>query len=616
MRLRRRDRPLQIRQTEVGGLPAFWTEAPAPFAVFLVFRVGRADETLATGGITHLVEHLAMPTETPHVEVNATVTPIETFFWAVGNRERAVTAMNGIATRLAERDLARLETERRILLTEAASAGMDAVRSAATLRFGAARHGLVGYDELGLHRVAADEVAAWWGERFTAGNAALYMTARPPRELSIRLPAGTRMPAPEPVPIDYLQTPALYPYGVPGGVSVAMLVERTVETTAALSVAEQRLRRRLRFELGVTYGVSASYEPLSGRKAHAVLWADCLDERAADVRDEAIALLRELAETGPTEEEQSEGTALVRQDTADPLQAVSFLHHHALQELLGEELESPADLLRQREAVTAQGAADALAAALDTMIVTVPEGTRGKARGVEPYPVTSPRAVSGRGYRLRGVHVKREYRRPRLVCGDEGVSLVTAEGPPLTVVFDECVALQRWAEGQRGLWGRDGFYLFVDPERWRGGREAVRHIDDHVPAELVVPMDRELEAQSEQAEGVLAEKVKRRWWTSDERRALAGHLLEGETVQTAAEASRGWKAGLLVATSSRLLFLYFEDIALDLPRAEIDSVSARPARLLRENKLIVSADGVEHTFSDIRPKERLDELSQALKAGY
>jgi hypothetical protein len=53
----------EVRRSEVGGVPVFWADAPRPYEVQLLFRMGRADETLATSGITHLVEHLAMVEE-------------------------------------------------------------------------------------------------------------------------------------------------------------------------------------------------------------------------------------------------------------------------------------------------------------------------------------------------------------------------------------------------------------------------------------------------------------------------------------------------------------------------------------------------------------------------
>src|ERR1700745_2959007 len=46
--------------TEVDGVPLFWADAPGRGAAGLLFRVGRADESLAGAGVTHLVQELVL----------------------------------------------------------------------------------------------------------------------------------------------------------------------------------------------------------------------------------------------------------------------------------------------------------------------------------------------------------------------------------------------------------------------------------------------------------------------------------------------------------------------------------------------------------------------------
>jgi len=53
-----------LSRTEIDGLPVYWSTAPIPVNkpvhAALVFRHGQADETLATSGRAHLIEHLAL----------------------------------------------------------------------------------------------------------------------------------------------------------------------------------------------------------------------------------------------------------------------------------------------------------------------------------------------------------------------------------------------------------------------------------------------------------------------------------------------------------------------------------------------------------------------------
>ncbi len=78
MRLGLRDgaggREVAVQKTEVDGVPTVWAPSEGELTAGLVFRVGRADETWARSGITHLVEHLALhASERPYVSQNGIV---------------------------------------------------------------------------------------------------------------------------------------------------------------------------------------------------------------------------------------------------------------------------------------------------------------------------------------------------------------------------------------------------------------------------------------------------------------------------------------------------------------------------------------------------------------
>ena len=115
------DQLLEVHRTEVAGVPVFVGQGPGPFVAGLVFRVGRADERAPRGGITHLVEHLALPAgRRQGVEFNGSVSSSTTSFWAAGERDAARDLLRD-TTRSVRELPARLETERAILLTEASA---------------------------------------------------------------------------------------------------------------------------------------------------------------------------------------------------------------------------------------------------------------------------------------------------------------------------------------------------------------------------------------------------------------------------------------------------------------------------------------------------------------
>src|SRR6267378_8182433 len=71
--------------TGVGGLPLYTVDAPGPRRAVLAFRVGRADETLAWAGLTHLVEHLALlPFKEQPFTYGGQVEGARTLFYAQG----------------------------------------------------------------------------------------------------------------------------------------------------------------------------------------------------------------------------------------------------------------------------------------------------------------------------------------------------------------------------------------------------------------------------------------------------------------------------------------------------------------------------------------------------
>jgi zinc protease len=614
MPFRRRSRFVRIERTELDGMPVFWTDAQVPFVASIIFRTGRADETLPTAGISHLIEHLVFPArQVTGIEMNGTVTATETMFWAAGPRQRALEAFSEILRGLAELPLERLETERRILQTEAASISGDPVKSAAALRFGVRGHGLPAYEELGLYAVGRDAVEEWWRERFTAENAAIWMAGKPPPSLEVPLLRGERKPMPELTPIADIALPAHNTGGPSGGLSAALLAERSFSISTVLTIAEHRVRQRLRFEQGLTYGTYAAYEPLTEQRAHAVVFADCLDEHAVTARDTLLGALRELASDGPTADELRDDLAGFEAALSEPSEAPGFLYGRALEELIPGQVHTPEELAEGRAAVTEASAAKALAEALGTLILTTPEGAGGTLDDLEPYPTTSAHRVAGKSHRAHGLHVSRMMRKVRLVAGTEGISLISADGEALTVRFAECVAVKRWPGGMRALWSEDGFYIEVSAAHWRNGDEIVRLIDESVPPSRIVPLERELEERAASVEAAGGERVKRNWWTSNEFDELPSVLAEGERVAFVAKASSGWRAGVAAVTDRRVLFLYFDSVLVDVPLEAITDTAASEGSFLKDNSVTITTDDETYELTSIRPKELLPELLQAIK---
>jgi hypothetical protein len=119
----------EVRSGEIDGVRVRWASSGSvdgPFRACLLFRVGRADETLATGGITHLIEHLALfGVGRPCYGFNGCVEPGRTSFVVSGDEAEVSDHLAAVTTALGRLPFERLATEVRVLRTEAAGRGRE-----------------------------------------------------------------------------------------------------------------------------------------------------------------------------------------------------------------------------------------------------------------------------------------------------------------------------------------------------------------------------------------------------------------------------------------------------------------------------------------------------------
>src|SRR5687768_17095636 len=106
-------------QTSVDGVPVFYAEGPPPLTAGLVFGVGRRDETFVQGGVTHLVEHLAMrAVGRTAIESNASVDLTSTEFLASGSPDRVAAFLRAVCRALADLPTDQLAVEADVLRAE------------------------------------------------------------------------------------------------------------------------------------------------------------------------------------------------------------------------------------------------------------------------------------------------------------------------------------------------------------------------------------------------------------------------------------------------------------------------------------------------------------------
>jgi zinc protease len=566
-----------VQRAEVDGLPVYWASAPGAFRAALMFRVGVADETPATRGITHLVEHLAMfGSDSRAFEANGFVDLERSVFYASGERDDVLGWLGRCAAALAELPFARLATERRILRTEAASGDGGGIQARLLdLRFGGHGFGLANYRELGLRWLGEEEVAEWARSRFNRANAVLWMTGEPPPSLELALPDGTRHPPPPVDPLPGSSGRRFVADGT-GGLAVGGLGERSTALHAALIVAHERLYQRLRLDLGLVYEPWSNYETLGPDHVHVLLGAECPDDRAARVADEVWRVATEIAEGGITAEELADHRKRSARMYAEPDGVFAELDHAAGRALQGAEPVDTDEVLRELDELDPRTAGEAVAAAFEHALFVVPTGLE-RVEGFEPYEPERPQPVEGTTYAFEGGY--------ELRVGDAGVTLVRPEDKPLALLWDEIV-LAEWAPGDMLiLMARDGSWLELPFASLRGD-DARRAVVERLPDGVMIPAGNLEATETLKALGAkLADEVQ----VAAELAALPRELGEDEVPEAVLAYCHGDSRGLLALTNERLIRWYLGADDSDgeaIPRDAIRRAEVR-RRLLRQPVLVV-----------------------------
>ena len=468
-----------IRETEIDGVPTFFAHRPGPISAGLTFRVGRADETLATSGITHLVEHLALYRHgVADYHYNGATASLFTVFAVQGSAEHVVEYLTGVCDGLARLPLDRLEAEKSILRTEAASRSDPSVP---LWRYGAQGRGLVSCRELGLDRLSGREVSDWAQKWFTRDNAVLWLAGDDiPKDLRLDLVAGRRMPVVLPPPV-LERTPAYVARGQ-GGVLMNTLVPRGAVAQLYASIIERELFQTLRRDGGLSYMAEASYQPGAADTAEINALADALPDKQDAVVGEFIDVLAKLSAGRINPADVDALRTNGDQAFTHPDYELSTLPGRAFGHLIGRTARNVDQLRAELAAVSTEDVVAMARVAHANSLLVVPEGHRLDWAGYDEVSVTS-RFETPAGYRYRS----RSGDTCELVVGPEGISLTSPAGPA-TVAYKECAAMLAWPDGARLLVGRDGVQARVEPTLFEVDRAKLAEIDRNVDAAVVIPM--------------------------------------------------------------------------------------------------------------------------------
>jgi hypothetical protein len=472
-----------IYQTEVDGVLTLLAPSSAPVRAGLVFRVGIADETLPTLGITHLVEHLALHRHgVADYHYNGMTSATETHFVAQGSADDVVAYLTGLCDGLTHLPVERLEIEKGILATEAAG---QAISQLPRWRHGARDFGLTGYPEWGLAQLQPDDVRAWVATWFTRANAVLWIAGDAvPAGLRLRLPDGVRRPLPTPS-CALARTPACIT--LPGDVvRFDGLVTRGMPAVLFSGVLERQLFRDLRQEGGLSYTVSAGYERCGPGTALVAALADGRPDAYDAVIGGMVDALAGLRHGRVDETDLKALVIQVQEQSHRPDADADRLPTVAVDLLTDQPAYTAEQLLEQAQAVDVMAIAEVARQAWATGLLLAPTGCDGRwtglARATKPTGKTSASQLhTGERYQAR------DDADTHLVLGTEGVSMTTPGGS-FAVRFDAVAGLLAWPDGARQLIGHDGTSLAIEPTRFGLDPVAIEAFTARAHPSLVVWM--------------------------------------------------------------------------------------------------------------------------------
>jgi len=472
--------------TEVNGITTVWTEAPEPLRAALMFRTGRVDEALTTAGHTHLIEHMALA-EIVDFTQNSTgfVSDAFTGFGTVGRPEDVNIFFRKVCEGLASLSADRLEAEKKILLAEAAGRPYNGYGNLLIWRFGAAGYGLAGEPEMGIRGATIEQLQARRKQRFTSGNAILWLSGPLPADLRLDLPPGEKQEIPQLVPIRWT-FPSWHVDDQCGGVAASATVPRLAEGPIFNIIAAKRLREELRNKQAVSYSPTVSYNPLNADTAHLVFFADSEPSRRAELAKSFGEVFEKLTEI---EENDVEGACKLYLDhMTGPLapphaeRLVIEVQRAAMDWLFGMPHETLDQLTEGAYSVNADKVRAFAQVVRKNSMFAVPGKTI-----IEPWmgkkcPISSEEAVDGRKILPVDAPIKTEW----LMVGPEGVSLKFTIDQHVTIRYANLVAAVHFDDGGLELVNSDSLWLRIEPTIWRNGAKVCEEIRRRIPAHLIL----------------------------------------------------------------------------------------------------------------------------------
>ena len=250
---------------EVAGVPTWWVRGDRELTTLsLVFGGGRADETLATSGWLHLLEHYALHgSRPPHVHVNGSVDLLHTQFDFEGAPADVAREVRVVLGRLHSLDAGTLDHELRVLEAEGRERHVGPEAESMVWRYGARGPGLIAFPEWGLARADVHGLTALASRVFNRGNCALAVYGPLPDGIDLDpLPNGQPLAGEDTAPL-----PSTGPFAFASthqAIGVTSLLERSEAAATFSDLLCRRVTEQFRHAAGLVYSSPPTGWPRSG----------------------------------------------------------------------------------------------------------------------------------------------------------------------------------------------------------------------------------------------------------------------------------------------------------------------------------------------------------------
>ena len=457
---------------QIGGVDAVWSDTDTDNMLTLRFRVGQADETLATRGFTHLAEHLALRDfEAATYPYNGGTGQTVTSFMALTSAANQVDFARTVCERLTAiadgtMDESVILHEAKVLKAEARQRQPGIVGALSSELFGAQGLGLFAHDELGLIDIPVSLFRQWVGRVFTKQNAVAAIHNEPHPDLSFEaLLDGERLVVEDPTPM-HDNLPAFV--RVHGGVGLIAPMRRKNGNAALTAILSDAVTNDLRRSMGVSYAPSFGYSTLSDDWAFLVGVSDITSDSASAGPESFVRHIERLATDGPTDEEVTRQRALWVESKGRVGAIAGRLEYNAEALLHGGTFTTDESIEEQWAALDVAMVATQAKELATSYLLGVPASADPEVRGVRELPQwTNVEAPAGKKIAYRtGRAPAGPFGEPYLRLSESALSMVNEGHRSVTVQREDVAVLMRWHDGVHQLVATHGKGISIIPNRW------------------------------------------------------------------------------------------------------------------------------------------------------